>query len=51
MQSFPFLSQICQPTISISMLQAYGGGGHRNASAFLLPADEFEYWKGLKTFV
>ncbi|KAG0581149.1 hypothetical protein KC19_4G228500 [Ceratodon purpureus] len=25
--------------------QTYGGGGHRNASSFLLPARDFEAWK------
>ena len=25
--------------------QAHGGGGHRNASSFLMPAREFASWK------
>lgn len=32
-----------EDTTSIS--QEYGGGGHRNASSFLLSSDEFEKWK------
>lgn len=32
-----------EDTTSIS--QTYGGGGHKNASSFMLAADEFEQWK------
>lgn len=32
-----------EDTTSIS--QEYGGGGHRNASSFMLTCDEFERWK------
>ncbi|CAJ1952251.1 unnamed protein product [Sphenostylis stenocarpa] len=32
-----------EDTIPIS--QEFGGGGHRNASSFMLTADEFEEWK------
>lgn len=32
-----------EDTTSIS--QAFGGGGHRNASSFMLNSAEFENWK------
>lgn len=31
--------------IFLGNLQAFGGGGHRNASSFMLKSAEFENWK------
>lgn len=38
----------CSLYLSLSgLLQKYGGGGHRNASSFMLSSVEFDSWKDL----